>query len=629
MGLSKERQILRKSLEKGLVFFTGAGISASYPSALPLGYQISNLATTLLVDSANITEQELKNNVSQYISNIPMELLWESITRAVGPKALNALQVLKRGSPNKDHIMIALACDVYPGKVIFTLNFDLLHEKAVRKFTELSVERVSGNTSETNINPFEKTTEISVIHLHGALSLHESYSKLAATVSNIGTGLPKNKANLLNAAINKWDVLCAGYSDQDSDTFPILENIPNRLFWYSYDGVLPKNVEVARRKLGDRFILLNRNKYEEGFWQLLNSASPLLEKEFKKITNKEKWIKKSWGDKQRSLMRYRLSNMERILLDQLGRDKNQREYVSRLILSILSDELGKREDSIKLLSLPRNKFSPTHELIYTEYMLRGHNLERKGDVRTASQMFKKAILHAPDELKLQHAQVELASARIGIWKRQPFLLGYIVSWYILISRYKQLNPMLRSRMEWEIGDLAHFVGEYLLFPSSILLYLNRGNISKTLLKPIGIADKFILLFFNSFRKRLLQVAAKYYSSAARFALRQSNDPLPGYTSLALIRFAECLAALGKVAPANYALKLATRADQFYSWVKSEHGKANSTCAQGIVAFYSGRINESRILLSRAKKEYGSHLSGIGKATLFELRLTTWALNRKH
>ena len=122
---------------------------------------------------------------------------------------------------------------------------------------------------------------------------------------------------------------------------------------------------------------------------------------------------------------------------------------------------------------------------------------------------------------------------------------------------------------------------------------------------------------------MFRISAHFYTEVLRISRSNLTDVFPSYVSLGYIRLVEVLAGSGNIRQAKFALGMLEKGENFYLWVQSEHGQANVLCAKGIYFFYSKNLRKSKIFLNRAKKKYGSHLSGILKTNIYDFRIDNW------
>ncbi len=618
--MDENREKLKNSIYNGACFFTGAGISCSPPSCLPLGKQITESILNLLLSKSNLLNNESIN--SYILSNsktFPMELIWEVLIRVTGVAVLESLNILIGDQPNKDHIAIAMTCSENNIDTILTLNFDILQEKAINLFTGKKARSVA--TKEEFIDYTQKSSKINdtiwVVHLHDIIK-PGNYQNLAATVSKVGIALPNYKSLPFSRILESRDVICAGYSNGDIDTFPILSETRRQLFWYLHEGPLSPAVLENKNKMDGRLIIIERKSDENSFSELLMDLFPNLGHKINETINLAEVPNCSTNN---VLL---LNELENNLVNYLGSTPDEIRSSSQLILAILCDELGHRDMAKTILLI--NHCEKETRLVnnYARNMLEGHLIERLGDVNHSIKYYSQAKKYASSDDKFQTALLEQASAKLGAWKRNPLKIFFLSDWSSIVRRLrKSKSTAICLRANWELGDFFQHIADYFLIPSSMFLFLSKGKLSKTSKPFLSILDKLSLFFLNGIRRHLFRISASHYSDALKISLWGSFDELPSYTSLALIRLTEVLAASGNLRQAKYSLNKLEKGEKFYRWILSEHGRANAICAKGIFEYYSANFKESIELLETAKKEYGSHFSGILKSEIYIFRIYYW------
>jgi hypothetical protein len=444
----------------------------------------------------------------------------------------------------------------------------------------------------------------------------DDYKELITTVSKVGTGLPRYKRLAFSQFLDSNDIVCAGYSNGDVDTFPIIAGTPQKIFWYKFslDEEIINSVKMTKEKLQERLVIVDRLHHESGFGELLCSLDQRVFSEFEKaIVNISLQNETKPSD--------RINEMESILTAYLGETDAQRSQRSRLFLATLLDELGQREDSLQILRLGTIGHQDK-TMIYAENMVAGHVEERLGNIENAIKHFSLAQKNANQEKEKYEARLEKSSANLGAWKRSPYKFSKLFVWLVNIKLLSGTGfDKIEQRRLWEIGDFAHFIADYLMIPSALAVrkikhYQNYAFFLKTL-------DHFSLFLFRPIRMFLLKLSAHYYFLAIKLALRLDEDTLPNYTGLAYIRASEVMAALEKKPQAKYLLLMAKKGENFYEWIQSQHGVANATCASAIVSFYSKDYSTAQSLLDLAAKQYGSHAAGVLKCKIYSFRLNFW------
>lgn len=607
-----------------LVFLTGAGISHSWPSALPLAWHISSAITDLILETADLPHsyQAIGSSFRSRIKNVPMELLWESLAEGLGERVLDALRVLDVADPNRDHFAIATMLEG-ANVLVATLNFDLLHEKALER-----VQRRKPN-SIASLEDFQRFLmeakkgfrSSQVLHLHGSLS---DFNSLVSTVGAVGIGFQGHKKEAVRYLLDRYDFFCAGYSDNDSDLLPLLREIKGTLFWYQYSGDLPRGIRYLQKKLADRFIVLRRQKNEVGFADkliLLNSRVQTKVSQYVPETPNE--------EEYRRLLSQKVFEIKEYVHSSLPRAISAKKAMSRFVIAKLLDEVGERESTLKIIELIGAERRHTNKFSYQVYMREGHAWERIGDLdalENAVTAYRSAAKLKVQPLQVLLAELALCSATLGVWKRAPYRVTKFLSWYLTIRRLGSSEYLpIRQRALWEIGDCLHFISEYILVPSALVIYALRGKaMALKLNRWLATTDRVVILVIGRLRNDLLGRAFLAYSESVRSLRNTQRDEVPAFTALGLIRMVEVLAALGKHRSAKFFAKnFLSKGHALFSWAKSPHGRGVANCAEGIRHFYAGSSASATKLLQRAYRLFGSHLAGQIKTKVFLFRANFW------
>lgn len=140
--------------------------------------------------------------------NIPSSVLAQYLWDAAGDAYFSSLNVLRRGEPNANHRLIAILAKHGFVQDLFTLNFDLLHEKALDESGSAYNVVLRGTALERH------PPGASLYKLHGTISDVSSIrATLDQTTTQEGVG-PANKAVLAYARSNQH-LLVLGYSGGD------------------------------------------------------------------------------------------------------------------------------------------------------------------------------------------------------------------------------------------------------------------------------------------------------------------------------------------------------------------------------------------------------------------------------
>lgn len=249
--------------QKRVVPFLGAGISKAPDSWLPLAFDLIRPLRVALWDSVrrllrnSPLEAEDIKAARNVLKAAPLERLLAVLHETHGRnRTINEyLAALKTNVWNCNHGALgALAARGYISKCV-TLNFDLLIEEAVHAHGGASVTecplspapRQPGRDNRPNREsasfPYGKGTDpIKIIKPHGSLapdaSGFEAFQLVSTTLPEIGDKPdPRNRRSLLAVLTADSELLVAGYSDDDWDVFPILEELVPKLahvHWIHY-----------------------------------------------------------------------------------------------------------------------------------------------------------------------------------------------------------------------------------------------------------------------------------------------------------------------------------------------------------------------------------------------------------
>jgi len=249
--------------QKRVVPFLGAGISKTPDSRLPLAMDLIrplrvalwNSVRPLLKDSALETKEIEK--ARNALKEAPLEMLLTALQDTHGrSRTINEyLSMLKTNVWNSNHGALgALAAEGWIQNCI-TLNFDLLLEEAIHVHGGASVTEcpLSPAPSEPgrDSQPYHEcanfrygngTDPVKIIKPHGSLapdaSVFEAFQLVSTTLPEIGDKPdPRNRRRLFAALTAGSELLVAGYSDNDWDVFPILDELVPRLahvHWIHY-----------------------------------------------------------------------------------------------------------------------------------------------------------------------------------------------------------------------------------------------------------------------------------------------------------------------------------------------------------------------------------------------------------
>eukprot|EP00808_Paulinella_micropora_P013491 g57566.t1 len=201
-------QELMKSLEtaKGLIY-AGAGVSMSAPSCSPSWWR---LMSELVEATFNAAPEKHKNKKvgSSDASRQPEEVM-ESFYYIIQQKLLTVFQLLEEGRPNANHVAMAKMVKTGKIKAIFTTNFDVFIERALR---EEGVEFKVVVTAEE----FKEYLDggMKDFAIHGTVERPDTIVAVANHYK-MGKGFSGAKADVLGKLLQDCPTVFLGYSGWD------------------------------------------------------------------------------------------------------------------------------------------------------------------------------------------------------------------------------------------------------------------------------------------------------------------------------------------------------------------------------------------------------------------------------
>lgn len=241
-----------------LFIFVGAGISIAKPSSLLTFRELQNQMIwalchnlePLLKDSYRpiynaINSEEYNDPTVFKLLNVPPEYLFMLCKKGIMTNdsekylALEPLNALRGDHPNQNHLILAnlLLRGYIPA--IFTTNFDLLIESAIKRVT--SRKRRSINRCwriEQFIKASGKTPAL--FKLHGSV---DDLDSIVISLDEIGKRAALGKLNLLQSFLENHYVLFSGYRGADIDIFGYLASTKCKgIIWNARfeNSIIPK-----------------------------------------------------------------------------------------------------------------------------------------------------------------------------------------------------------------------------------------------------------------------------------------------------------------------------------------------------------------------------------------------------
>lgn len=231
--------------------FAGAGISAAPPSCLPLaGALMHELRRTLwasiIVFARSNQARFCRSEARRIIREVRLERLLYALQETHGPAAIHQfLSLLRSSAWNQNHAALAaLAAEGFLPTCV-TLNFDLLLEEAASAHG-ITSETICPLSDAAFRHPAGGTTvpSIRIFKPHGSLvprgDTRDEFGLLAPTLAEIGNQPDRRNHEVLRKVFSAGQaILVVGYSDNDWDIFPILEDLTggfSHIYWVHYEA---------------------------------------------------------------------------------------------------------------------------------------------------------------------------------------------------------------------------------------------------------------------------------------------------------------------------------------------------------------------------------------------------------
>lgn len=287
-------KIIESLKEMKLSPFFGAGISISPPSCVPSADNVNKRIKRLLWNSFKkiiekddwFSHKDELNKIARLLIKTRMERLFDVLHKAYGLEGLEGIKALNGEKPNFNHECIALLSKHSYLQYCITLNFDVLIEKAC-----IGYQTICPLYSTEPI--FSINNGLTIIKPHGSFNNNEENEELKyiqLTIDQAGDIERDENVEIIKKVLSESDVLLvAGYSDNDWDIFPIIQDYlydhPElRLIWVQYEN--ETNVSRAEErslKQIDKVLkwLLKQNNKNHSI--LIGDISILLEDVLKKL----------------------------------------------------------------------------------------------------------------------------------------------------------------------------------------------------------------------------------------------------------------------------------------------------------------------------------------------------------
>lgn len=251
-----------------LTFLCGAGISVAPPAIAPAWQALRDgLFTSLLgrladakllrPGAADQALQSMQRFESSHQVWIKPEVAMHWFHRTFGNDLFEALEVLRQGEPNANHML--LACLARRGKLshLITTNFDLYLEQAlalagVKHKTFIGEENISDSAPLREIPTIGAAAGFRLVKVHGTLA-HPS--SIQATLEQVGRPFSRSIQNSLMDLLRDQHVVVVGYSGNDFDVFPLLQAAARSMASLTWITRTPASLKPDVARLRDDIVL--------------------------------------------------------------------------------------------------------------------------------------------------------------------------------------------------------------------------------------------------------------------------------------------------------------------------------------------------------------------------------------
>lgn len=638
--------ILDSINNQNIVFFFGAGVSAEYPTLLPVAGRLEKILRNMLLKNLAIN---LSTEASAELNGLKLEFILDYFCRTLGDEALKFYDVIKAKcyrnySPNFRHYFLASMAKEGYCKYFITVNFDTACEDA---FNRLNVPYIVPEGKKEQEKRFYSSDGIAlekersfIFKLHGTINelMDPNNTRLLATVERVGIGLPSYKQKFLEEISKKYEIFFIGYNSEqtDIDVFPIFAktNSSQKIFWYVYGDVSNVCEKI-------RLFIYKRNGYiisgnlDDILISILNKISidfkPLLAKigvdTIREIENKEKDLNKIRENEinnfvQDYTLKYFSSSVPAYLILANIMQKPKLWKISEDLLSNIGKMLPETDFNLRYvyssnLAEVNRSIGNLSEAIKTrekalEY-LRSANYEETTKIKHA---IHQIIRNGSDYIGLfkssfnQFRNTKKVSVLIFGIKNFAFaILSFFEASRRINNAKKKMDEFdkwtLQSMLNFEVADFFQFTTEGLFYMG--LLVRSKSKMAFLLLKSLTIFPAFISEFF--YRRSVEKIPTQ----SSDWFFFQKN------------RLAEVIMHRKRKVTSEVD-QMIKELDTFYGWGKSPNssnqfpeteGGANLGVCYGIKLYYENRPNCIDVLRN-AYNTYKTeeHYSGMFKAKLY-------------
>jgi NAD-dependent SIR2 family protein deacetylase len=195
------------------LIYAGAGCSMGAPSCSPSWRKLmSELVHALF--NASPEEHRPKDMAFSDASRQPEEIM-ESLHFVIGDKLLDVFRLLEAGSPNANHMAVAKLAKAGKLKAVFTTNFDVFFERALRaEGVDFDVVVTQEEFSIYHTQMAAGKAPFAVLKMHGTLDRPETIVAVANHYK-MGKGFSDHKSLVLGDLMEEYPTLFVGYAGWD------------------------------------------------------------------------------------------------------------------------------------------------------------------------------------------------------------------------------------------------------------------------------------------------------------------------------------------------------------------------------------------------------------------------------
>ena len=674
--INQDETSLIKELKDGkdLVLFTGAGISYESPSSNPLSRSIVESLIKLFFDLAFDNDDIAKNKFwtslksIKFSEKIRMEYVIYIMKNILGEEILSFFNFLNDSQPNLDHMALSNLCISKGINDIFTLNLDDLHEKSFNKnnksyqsyyknvhFNQYREENIKKEISENKSNIFN------IFHLHGSI---QELSEVSVSLLDFSLALPNIRKEIFKEIISNKNVLCCGYSDDDPDTFSIIEENAKHIFWYVFDREhIPDSVNRLYNDLPGKITFLQRHANDAGFSEPFEDhLYESINRIFFNNSNKNKFNRNIKFGNTFDEINNKLERQCELLKLFIESRSIKPNFIAKYFLSCIFFHLKNycfSEELINGINLVPNGSENDYQFIYYLNEQRASLNEVNGRFEDACNCWFRnlEILSTENEKYKEQRQlsnVKLALTEVKQWKRDTKRFDTLfngLSRLIQIANQKnhESSPEIRPLAYYGLGDFFHHLAEYLPFTltysfflkatGTIVSNLDVNNISINsfeievfnFLNKLGLRRIFLLLSIYFYRLvtldensrniqyiylsqlRLYELSHALIFNASKGSYKIYNNNFQGeedtFEKELLVEIGDYKEQIDKI-------------QNYYKWVNSKNGIGNAILTNAICEFYNNNFPGITEVFDDAIKAYSRDIGGETKCNIYKQRIKT-------